>query len=513
MIRQKSDRSIVAIIFIMAVAKLAIHLYTNLFAGYGIFRDEFYYIACSNHPAFGYVDQPPLSIFLLALNRLVFGDSLFALRLLPALVAACTVGITGLITKRLHGGPWAVFLACLALVVAPVHLAMCSIYSMNCFDWLFWSLAAYIFVCLLQKNKPIHWILLGVVLGLGLLNKVGVLWLGFGLAASIILSPLRKNLRTPWPWLAAGIAFILFAPFIIWNLTHDLAHLEFMHNATQYKYNGLTPVEFLSAQILLIMPMGLLLALVGLGYFFIHKSGRKYMSLAVIFVSTLIILVVNWHSKSEYLGPAYPALFTGGAVLLEIWFKKRSLVWLKYVFPAVLLVIGVLVAPFAIAVLPVEDFISYSQKIGIAPENTESHDLSQLPQFYADMHGWENMAATVSRVYTSLPDSVKSTTAVYAHNYGEAGAMDYFRCLYPLPPVLSPHNNYWLWWDNDLELTTLIIIGGNVPDHKSSLRNVERVDVIKSDYAIPYENNLPVFVASGFLRSLRDIWLSDKIFI
>jgi 4-amino-4-deoxy-L-arabinose transferase-like glycosyltransferase len=126
----------------LAFAALKLLLHALAITNYGYFRDELYYIACSKHLAWGYVDQPPFSIAVLAVVRAVLGESLVALRLLPALCGAATVVLTGMITTRLGGGRVAQALACLCAVVAPVWLALDHFYSMNTFDTLFWSVAA-----------------------------------------------------------------------------------------------------------------------------------------------------------------------------------------------------------------------------------------------------------------------------------------------------------------------------------------------------------------------------------
>src|SRR5512136_1510570 len=207
-----------------ALGALAMHLLINAFGGYGIFRDEYYYIACSKRLAAGYVDQPPLAMWLLAASRAVFGESQFAIRILPAVNHAATVALCGLIALKLGGRKTAVVLAGLAAVLSPALAGHAGIYQMNSFAHLFWALAAYLLVLIVRRSRPGLWILLGVVMGLGLLNKIDFLWFGAGLAAGLLLTDLRKHLATPWPYVAAGIALIIFSPFIIWNATHGFAH-------------------------------------------------------------------------------------------------------------------------------------------------------------------------------------------------------------------------------------------------------------------------------------------------
>ena len=493
---------------------LLIHLYTNLFANYGIFRDEFYYLACTNHLSAGYVDQPPLSIYILAVGKWLFGESLFAIRLIPAITAAVTVYLTGLLTSEIGGKTIAVFTACITLAFSPIFLGMNTIFSMNTFDHLFWVLSAFLVVKIVQNDKPALWILLGIVLGLGMMNKISMIWFGAGLYAGILFTPLRASLKTIRPYLAAFIALLIFSPFIIWNITHDFAHIEFIRSATEYKYNELTPADFISGQLLLPGPVSILVWLPGLVYLIISRELKKYRILGIIFISTVVILVLNWHSKAEYLAAAYPVVYAGGGVFIEKVILNKSFIWIKYALPSAIIISGIISMPLALPILPVDIFIPYSKALGVAPQNSEHQELSELPQFYADMFGWEDLARTVSSVYKLIPDSEKKSTVVIAGNYGEAGALDYYSSKYKLPTVICPHNSYWYWADPEhLNIKTVIVIGGKAEDHRSSCGDVTLAAVHRTKYSMPYENNLPIYICRDILRPFKEIWKKARFFI
>jgi len=501
-------------LFVISAFTLILHLSTNMFASYGIFRDEFYYIACSNHLAAGYVDQPPLSIYLLAVSRWIFGDSLFAIRILPSITAAVSVYFTGLLTARIGGRLFAVLIACITLAFSPIFLAMNSFFSMNSFDQFFWVLSAYFVVKIIQENKPSLWMVLGIVIGLGMLNKISMAWFGAGLFAALIFTPLRTHLKTPWPYVAAIISLVIFSPFIIWNVTHDFAHMEFMRNASQYKYSTLTPIDFMKGQLLLAGPLTILVWLPGLIFLLLSRSLKEYRVLGIIFLTTFIILIINWHSKPEYLAAAYPLVYAGGGVLIERLFTGKRYGWIKYSFAVLIVMMGFIAMPMALPVLPVGTFITYSKFLGMSPKNSEHKELSELPQFYADRFGWEELAADVSKVYESLPDSEKAVTVVLASNYGEAGALDYYSTQYKLPEVVCPHNSYWYWAKPDSnKIKTVIIIGGNLDDHKSACGSVTIAAVHKAKYSMPYENNLPIYICRNIYRSLKEIWQRSRTFI
>jgi hypothetical protein len=501
------------VIFFIAILNLIIYLITQAFFAYGFFRDELYYLACANRIQLGYVDHPPLSIYILAVWKSMFGDAMFVIRIVPAIISSATIFMIGLFTMRLGGGKTAIIISTIAYMLAPIFLGMNTFYSMNSFDFFFWITSDYLFLRIIKNGNPKLWIVLGIVLGLGLLNKTSVFWLGAGIFAGTIFIPLRNDLKTKYPYIAALIALLIFSPFIIWNLTHDFAHLEFMRDAASRKYSELTPISFILDQILILNPLAILIWLPGIIFFFFKKDFKQYRAVGFIWVTTFIILVANIHSKGEYIAAAYQILFAGGAVMLERWDSAVNRGWLKYAVTVPVIIITLFLAPLARPIVPVESFKDYSAMIGIDHPSNEGHQTEELPQFYADMFGWEELAINISKVYLTLHEEERKNTVVYCSNYGKAGAIEYFRNKYPLPKVVCPQNSYWYWWNEAGTPTTIIIIGGEIEDHLISLKEIESAGVHKTKYALPYENNLKIFIGRGLKRTLQQIRESNKLFI
>jgi len=499
-----------AIILGIAVIKLLLHLVTNAMGGYGYFRDELYYLACTEHLDFGYVDQPPFSIYVLAVNRLLFGDSISALRLLPALTGAATVFLVGLIARQLGGGKYAMALAAVGATASIVFVAMGSLFSMNCFDILFWTLGSYLLVLIIKKGDARLWLILGFVVGLGLLNKVGMLWFGFGIALGLFLTPQRSWLRTLWPYAAGAIALLMFLPYIVWNLSHDFAHLEFIRNATSSKYSGLSPMTFLLGQVLAQNPVTLPLWVGGLTFLLVGREGKAYRLLAFVYLAALLILIVNGHSKPEYLSPAYGVLFAAGGVALERAFAKRPWIWLKSVCMILLAAGGIVLAPVVLPVLPVERYILYADALGITPSTAEGKQLGKLPQLYADMFGWEGKAAAVATVFHALPEEEQKECTIYASNYGRCGAIDFFGRAYGLPRSIGSHNSYWIWGPRGYTGAILIRLGGRLEDLERDFGSVVLAGRVTCDYCMPYEDNLPIYVCRSLRRPLKEFWADMK---
>jgi len=496
-----------AILIYLAIFKIAIHIITNMTGGYGFFRDEFYYITCSDHLDFGYVDQPPLSILFLRISRWIFGDSLAAIRLLPALAGGAVVLMTGLMVKKLGGKRFAQILAAVMVIVAPIFLGINATFSMNSFDVLFWVLAAYLIILIIQENRPDLWIILGTIMGLGLLNKISVLWLAFGLFLGLIISPQRKSLRTKWPWIAGGCAFLVFLPHLIWQVVHNWPTLEFIKNATSQKMAAISPLDFLINQIISMHPITLPIWICGILYYFFYKDGRKYQILGIIYIVVLLLLIINQKSRAEYLAPAYTMLFASGAIVFEKFFKWLKWKWLKPAYLIIVLSAGMIIAPLALPVLPVENYIKYAKNLGLAPSTDEIKEVGKLPQHYADMFGWEKMVAIIAQVYQGLREEEKPQTVIFAGNYGEAGAIDFFGKQYNLPKAISSHNNYWLWGPGERSGEVTLFFGGPPVDMlKNLFEEVYEAAIFTCEYCMPYESNTPVFLCKKPKVSLKVIW-------
>jgi hypothetical protein len=495
----------------MAGVSLGIHLLVNALGGYGYFRDELYYIACSRHLAAGYVDQPPFSILLLALARLLMGDSVFAIRLVPAIASALSVGVLCLLVRRLSGGRTAAVIAALSFIASGQLLGFHAYYSMNSLDILFWLLAGYLLVLVAERPTTSGWVLLGLVLGLALLNKTSALWLAAGLGAAVLLTGLRGQLRTRGPWLGAATALAIFSPYVLWNLAHGMPHLEFTRNAASGKYSSLTRTRFLIDQYKGMGSPIVLVAVLGVCWYFFSDEGRRFRFLAIIFLTAFGILLLNPHSKSEYIASAYPLALAGGGVLVERLGRRWGRV-VPWGLCAILVLSGLVAAPFAMPVLPVETYIRYARMLDVSPSTPEKKQLAELPQFFADMQCWDELARDVSNAYLTIPEAERSTTVALVGNYGEAGALELFARKYPEPRVISTHNSYWFWGVGDTNITTFIRLGGTAADYSENYGSVILAGAHTCRYCMPYENNLSIFVARQRRRPIEQVWGDSKHF-
>jgi hypothetical protein len=498
-------------LLLISFAYLSAHLLTTLSGAYGFFRDELYYIACSNHLAWGYVDQPPFSIFILAINRAILGDSLFALRFLPALCGAVFVFVTGLCAMEMGGNRFAKILAAVSSAIAPVYLAIFNFYSMNSFDLLFWALTFYVLLRIINSGNQKLWLLFGLLVGLGLENKWSVLFLCAGVGIGMVLSSHRRHLISKWFWLGSAIAIVMNIPHLLWQIHYDWPTLEFMRNATALKNAPISPQDFFLNVTLMMHPFNAIVWIAGILGFSFSSALRSYRFLLFAFVAVTAIFLLQ-NGKPYYLAPFFPVLFAAGGIVIEQLTSLRFKV-VRPVLVILLIVGGLVTLPFALPFLPIESYIRYAKFLGMEPQSEERDRPGKLSQHYADMFGWKEMADTVAGVYQRLSPEEKSECGIFADNYGEAAAIDFFGKKYGLPGVISGHNNYWIWGPGKSTGKVMIIVGGDLEDHQPFYEECHQEAIIQNEYARSFETNLPVFVCKNLKFPVAEVWPQTKDFI
>jgi hypothetical protein len=374
-----------------------------------------------------------------------------------------------------------------------------------------WPAAALIVTRLLQSPSPTLWVWLGVVLGLGLQNKISVLWLIAGLSAGLLLTPHRRCLRTRGPYAAGAIATLMFAPHIAWQIAHGFPTVEFMANAGSLKMAPRPPADFLVAQLEMMNPVAAPLWAGGLVWLLASSSGRPYRLLGVAYIAVLVILLLNGTSRAYYLAPTYTWLFAAGGVGFEQLTAVR-LRWLRPALAAAIVVVAIALLPFALPVLPVERYVAYAAALGQGPSTEERHELGQLPQHYADMHGWEAIVDAVEVAWHELPESERAATVVLGQNYGQAGAVELLGTPRGLPPAISGHNSYWIWGPPAGEIRNVIVIDGNEDEARGICGATRVVTRTNCGYCMPYENDKPVMLCLGLTKPASELWPALKRF-
>jgi len=486
---------------VLAIACFLLHALAN--GRYGFFRDELYFIVCGGRPDWGYVDQPPVVPLLAAGSHALFGDFLWGFRLLPALAMTATVAATAEFVRLIGGGRFAQWLAGLCVLLGPVFLLFGVLFFTDMVQPLTWLGLAWVLVRLEQTKDERWWLAFGAIAGFSLETKYSMAFFLAALAVGLVFTPRLKSLRRPWIYLGALVAVVLILPNLLWQQAHGWPFLELGKAAAGGKNLAMSPPEFLLQQLIDIGPWAAPVWLCGLWACLVRPPMPLARAFAVAWLALMAALIVL-HGKPYHPAGVYPILLAFGAQRLEAWTRAAS--WARGAALAGVAALGLLAAPFTLPILPVDAFVRYQKAIGFMPQTGERLTTAVLPQYYADMFGWPQMAARVAAVYRALPPADRAKAVFYGENYGEAAAIDVFGRRLGLPPAISGHNQYFLWGPRGHDGSVIIIIGGS-PQHYADLFN--RFDVvgrIDTPYAMPYETGQPIYVLRDMKTPLPAFW-------
>jgi 4-amino-4-deoxy-L-arabinose transferase-like glycosyltransferase len=490
----------------LAGAKLALHLAVNATTPYGFHRDELLYLAMGRHLRLWRMDFPPAIALVAEAVRATLGDSLLAIRLVPALAGTALVVLAALVASELGGGRWAQALAALGVVASPLFLRSANLFQPVVLDQLAWTVALYALVRLCREDRPRWWLLLGVALGAGLLTKFSAAFVGLALLLALLATGRRAWLRTPWPWLAALLALAIGSPSLVGQLRLDFPVLGQMADLRQVQLERVTPLDFLAAQLL--WGPATLIGAAGLVGLLADRRLRAFRVVGWTCVWVFVILMAL-HGKAYYAGPVYPALIGAGAVMLERVRGTRLGPVLRWVGATALVLTMAVLLPIGVPILPPAAMARYARAIGASfALRTNTGEMERLPQDYADMLGWEEQARAVARVYRSLPSPDRARTVLVAGNYGEAGALDFFGPRYGLPAVVSPTGSFWFFGPGTKPGEVVVTIGAGREDLAPLFDSVDAAGRVTSPWSVAEERDLTIYVARGPHRTLQEVWPS-----
>jgi hypothetical protein len=492
-----------AVVVCFAVAACLVHFLWN--GRYGYFRDELYYVACGQHLAWGFVDHAPLIAVIARLSRFLFGDSLHAIRFFPAVSSGAKILITGWTVRELGGRRYAQILAGAAMLLCPIYLTMDNFLSMNAFEPVFWMLCVAISLRIIRTGNDRLWPWFGLVAGIGILNKHSTLIFGLAFFLALAVSRQRKVLLTPWIWFASFISFLIFLPNFLWESSNNFPTIEILRNVDSLKNAHVSWLQFIAQQAFLVHPLGAPICIAGLWFFLRSREGEPYRHLGWTYCFLLAEFLIL-RGRIYYLAPIYPMLFAAGAVAIESWIENYGRNWVKAAVLAPLVVGGIIAAPLALPILPLDAAAEYARFWDVDHVKVEQEASGKLPQMYADMMGWPQQADVVASVFQSLSPDDQSRAAILTRNYGQAGAIDYFGPSLGLPHAISGHNNYYLWGPQQYTGEVVIAVGMPLEDLKPLFDQIDLAATINNEYAIPEENNLPVYICRKPRMTLQQAW-------
>jgi hypothetical protein len=485
----------------LSLAAIPLFLHVLAFNRYGFFRDELYFIVCGRHPALGYVDQPPLTPLLAAFSQ-VGGQHLWMLRVIPALFQIGAVVTACALARLLGGGRTAQVFTGLCAGLSPLLLTMAGLLETTSLEPFFWTVVSYAMLRAALRIEPDWFIVAGVATGVALQGKYTIAFLVAALLVGLVVAGPRGLLRRPRLWQGGAIAIAIIAPNLAWQLAHGWPMWEVLVHDAAGKNVILAPGAWMIQQIVIYGPLMAPVWLTGIVALCAWPRTR-FFGVAVILIYTAFVAL---HARDYYLAGLYPALFAAGGVALE---RVLRIAPVRYTYATLLVAASVVIAPIALPLLDEKTFIAYrsSAEAMLAErpedESPERFAVSVLPQHFADMHGWGTIVERVSDVERTLSVAERTHAAIFTQNFGEAAAIDVLGN--GALPVLSGHNNYYLWGSHG-EHTIFIIVGGRKADYERAFRDVQQVSTVDNPYARPDQIGVRIFIARDPIRGTRTFW-------
>jgi 4-amino-4-deoxy-L-arabinose transferase-like glycosyltransferase len=458
-------------------------------SGYGYHRDELYFIAAGRHLAWAYADQGPLTPLIARAMSELAPDSLTVLRLPSALAAALTVLLTGLLASELGGSRRAQAIAAWTAAVSVIVLFTGHLLETSTFDLLVWTTVTWLAVRAVRLAEDRIWLLAGVVLGIGLLNKPLPAFLAAGLLAGVIIAGPRRLLRSPLVWAGAAIALALWSPWVIWQADHGWPQIDVSRSIASGGSASSEPWwAIVPFQVLLVSPLLAPVWIAGLVRLFRDPVVRDFRFLAWAWVVLAVVFMVTG-GKPYYLAGLLPAFIASGAGAVDDWLERGRRGLRRTSLIAALGASAIAGALIALPLLPADS---------AGPVVDVNEDVGETI-------GWPDLVHTVANVYRRLPQ--RDRAAILTSNYGEAGAVDRFGPALGLPRAYSGHNAYGDWGPPPDRSRPVITVGLQPAEMAAHLRGC-RVRARISNRAGIDNDELgePVMVCDGPLRPWAREW-------
>lgn len=489
------------LLILIGLVNLLVHLFTN--HAYGFHRDELAFIDNARRLDWGYVSYPPLTPFIARLALTLFGPSLVGLRLFSSLAMSTAVVLTGFLARELGGGRIAQIVAAVSTAIAPIVVIQGALFQYVAFDYLLWVLAAFLLLLRITRDDPRLWLGIGAVLGLGMMNKYTIAFWITGLAAGVLLTPLRRDLKSPWLWAGAGLSVLIFLPNLIWQVGHDFISLDFLSSIHERDVRIGRTQGFLIEQLFVTAnPVTIPTWAAGLVYYFRRPEGKPYRILGWAFLVTFLLLFLS-QGRSYYLAPAYPVLFAAGSRLWEQSASAEQANRVRSVgVPVVRLTIGALVS--AALMLP------------LAPVGSAWwHAVTEVHDNFQEQIGWPELTETVAGIYASLPEEQRSRAGILTGNYGEAGAINLYGPQYWLPQAISGINDYWLRGYGNPAPEPLIVLGYSAEEADMLFTGCSTAGEITNRYGVPNQETTfspQIFLCRGPRQPWPEFWQAIQSF-
>jgi 4-amino-4-deoxy-L-arabinose transferase-like glycosyltransferase len=494
----------------LGLGALALVLHATFAGRYDVFRDELYFIVCGRHPAFGYADQPPL-IPLLSAGFYALGHNAWMLRLPATLAAGALTWLAVRFVRLLGGDTFAAIGGGLCVTIAPMLMGIVATLNTTAFDPFAWTLMAYLLVRATRDGDRSALLWCGVVAGLDFEAKYALYIWAIGLIVGLAATPERRIFREKMLWFGAAIAVTIGLPSILWQAMHGWPFLE-LAAAARAKNTDVPPLSFIINQVLVMNPLLAPVWIAGVIAPFVISSLKPVRFLAIAFLASFALTLLT-HGKDYYIAATYPTVFVIGAVAWAHWARKITTRTALAGWGILAVALSAFAAPLALPVLSVEALRTYIEHSPLKPQQQEkSFKGTLLPQVFADQLGWHDFTNQVGAAWQKIPAAERARTGIKLENYGEAAALDIYGPAYRLPPVISGHNQYYLWGLRGQHPVNLLVVQNN-PDRLEPY--CEQTVILGETYspdAMAYENGKTIAWCRGLKVDWEKLWPELKNF-
>ncbi|HEY0930570.1 MAG TPA: glycosyltransferase family 39 protein [Gemmatimonas sp.] len=497
----------------LALFAVLLHVGVNLITPFGVHRDELLYLSMGTHLRWWRMDFPPFIAGVANVSRAMFGDALWSIRLFPAITSGLIVFAAGVAAWRFamataateNAAARATVLTAVAVLTGSVFLRAGLLFQPVVFDQLWWTLAL-LAIAERQRTGNIRWWLgVGVALGLGLLTKHSIMFIGVGLVVGMLLTPVRRDLLTPWPWFALGIAVFIGLPSLVGQIQLDWPILWQMRDLQASQLEARNRLSFLFEQPLLVNPVAFVLGMAGLVWLLVARTARRWQIVGIACLVSWLVLIMQ-HGKAYYGAPVYPILFAAGAAALMQLAPRVQRIG-TYAGVLLMVALAVLGAPLALPILSPAATAAYAARMGVS-NSTETNTGEQLPlpQDFADMLGWPQQVEAVAGEWQKLTEDERARTVLVASNYGRAGALDLYGPRHGLPPVVSAAGSFWYFGPGTKPGDIMLALGGEVEEYQQLYEQCRTIFIVGTAWGVLEEQAVPIIRCDTPRKPLQDVW-------
>ena len=470
---------------------------------YELHRDEYLHLDQARHLAWGYTSVPPFTSWI-SWIILQLGNGVFWVKFFPALFGALTLVVVWKTIEELKGGWFALLLGAISVVFSTL-IRLNMLYQPNSLDILAWTLLFFILMKFINSENSKWLWFAGITFAFSFLNKYNIAFLLIGLLPSILITEHRMIFRNKQFYYAMGLAALLVLPNLIWQYANGFPVFKHLDELARTQLVNVNRFDFLKEQLLFFMG-SLFVILAAFVAFVIYPSFRKYRIFGWSFLF-IISLFVYLKAKGYYAIGLYPIFLAFGAVYLEQILAGK---WLKYLRPVAIILPLILFLPMLQIAFPnrtpqeIRQHAQQYKDFGLLRwEDGKEHD---LPQDFADMQGWKELAQKVDLAMASIPD--KEHTLLLCDNYGQAGAINYYSAIKNIGAV-SMNADYINWFRLDKEIRNVILVqeaSDTDPERnkeKPMFETIERVGQITNPYA--REKGTSIYVLKNAKTDINEI--------